>query len=187
MIKASVNFYVLTGGPGTGKTSLLNSLDESGFITVPEDARRIIQQQMAANENGLPWKDKKRYAELMFNASIDAYKKYSSKNRNETVFFDRGILDAICYMQMEGIPLPAAAPDLIKKYVYSRVVFILPPWKEIYVKDTERRQTWKEAVFIFEKMQQTYSEYGYHILEVPRVSVAERVGFIHNFIKSHEL
>lgn len=180
------NFYVLTGGPGAGKTTLLSSLQKAGITTAAEDARQIIQQQMAVNGTGLPWKDKTRYAELMFNASIGTYKAYSIKHRAGMVFFDRGILDAVCYMKMEKIPVPPHVAGLVKQHPYNRNVFLLPPWKEIYTTDAERKQTWEEALFTFEKMKETYSEYGYRIIEVPKSSVKERTRFLLDFLKSSE-
>ena len=39
------NFYVITGGPGSGKTSLINELNNSGYLTVPEGGHRIIKDQ----------------------------------------------------------------------------------------------------------------------------------------------
>ena len=187
MKKHFENFYVLTGGPGVGKTTLLHSLNALGFTTVPEDARKIIQQQMAVNGNGLPWRDKKNYAELMLNASINTYKKHNSKNYAETVFFDRGIPDAVCYMKMEKIPVAPHTHNLIKSFPYNKTVFLLPPWQEIYTTDTERRQNWEEALFTFEKMKETYAEYGYHIIEVPKGSAAERTRFILDFLKSKQV
>jgi predicted ATPase len=40
-------FVVLTGGPGTGKTTLLEALRDNGFSVVPENARPIIRDQLA--------------------------------------------------------------------------------------------------------------------------------------------
>jgi len=184
MMALPKKFYVLTGGPGAGKTTLLNSLNALGFTTVPEEARKIIQQQMAVDGVGLPWKDKEAYAELMLNASIETYTKHRLNNSEETVFFDRGILDTICYMKMENISVTPATENLIKQHPYNKNVFLLPPWQEIYTKDAERRQTWKEVLFTYEKMKETYSEYGYHIVEVPKASAAQRTLFVNNFIKS---
>lgn len=185
MKKNFENFYILTGGPGVGKTTLLHSLNALGFITVPEDARKIIQQQMAVNGSSLPWKDKESYAQLMLRASINTYEEYNSKNTADVVFFDRGIPDAVCYMKMEKIPVAPHTDELINKYPYNKTVFMLPPWQEIYVKDTERRQNWKEALFTFEKMKETYAEYGYDIIEIPKGSAAERSRFILDFLKNN--
>jgi len=44
--------YVITGGPGVGKTILLNYLESRGFTTVQEDAREIIKNQMKGDGDG---------------------------------------------------------------------------------------------------------------------------------------
>jgi len=170
--------YIITGGPGVGKTVLLRELDRQGYETVPEDARRIIREQMRINGEGLPWKDKALYSELMLEASIKAYKRIINEPSINIVFFDRGILDTICYMQMENIPISDELRITVSLHPYQTKVFILPPWEEIYETDSERKQTWEEAVYTFEKMKATYLEFGYEIVEVPKTSVQKRAGFV---------
>src|SRR5690606_28333763 len=96
--------------------------------------------------------------------------------------FDRGILDAICYMKMENIPISQEINDLLNVHPYNPKVFILPPWKEIYGTDNERKQTWDEAVYTFDIMKQTYLEHGYEVIEVPKNSMEYRCEFIVNHI-----
>ena len=63
-------------------------------------------------------------------------------------------------------------------YRYNRTVFIAPPWKEIYEVDQERKQSFAEAVETCKLMVESYSGCGYHLLELPRVSPAERAEFV---------
>ena len=39
------NFYILTGGPGSGKTTVLNEIARRNICTVGEVARKIIISQ----------------------------------------------------------------------------------------------------------------------------------------------
>lgn len=61
---------------------------------------------------------------------------------------------------------------------YNRRVFLAPPWKAIYGNDEHRRQSWELAVRTYEVMCSTYAELGYELVELPRVSVEERVAFL---------
>ena len=169
---------VITGGPGVGKTQLLNELSRKGYETVSEDARRIIREQMKINGEGLPWKNKALYSELMLQASVETYRRVINEGSSNIIFFDRGILDTICYMQMESIPISDELRITVNLHAYQVKVFILPPWEEIYETDSERKQTWEEAVYTFEKMKATYLEFGYEIVEVPKISVQKRAGFV---------
>lgn len=172
------SLYIITGGPGAGKTTLLNELDRQGFITVPEEGRRIIKEQISLNGEGLPWKNKAYFAELMFEASVEAYRKVGKLTNSQPVFFDRGILDAIGYMRLENIPVPEEMKAVAREMMYHNKVFILPPWKEIYENDPERKQTFKESITTFDHMKETYQEYGYTVIEIPEAPVEERAGFI---------
>jgi predicted ATPase len=178
------NFYIITGGPGVGKTTLLNELVKSGFKIVHEDAREIIKQQIETNGDGLPWKNKELYTQLMLEASQKSYQLASQLNFSDICFFDRGILDTLCYADMIGLGISPEMDNIAKTHLYNRKVFILPPWLEIYHTDNERRQTWEEAVFTFEKIKDIYSKYGYEIVEVPKDTVENRVKFIVNILTS---
>ncbi len=70
------HYFVITGGPGVGKTTLLNELGARQFHIVPEDARRIIQEQVAAGGKGLPWENKELYAALMLEQSRHRIKRW---------------------------------------------------------------------------------------------------------------
>src|SRR5690554_1815606 len=60
-LKENNNFYVLTGGPGVGKTTLLEELERRNYEIVPEIARELIKEQQKTNGQALPWKDKELY------------------------------------------------------------------------------------------------------------------------------
>ncbi len=184
MKKYENQFYVITGGPGAGKTTLLEELCKNGFTGIQEEARRIIKEQMSIGGDGLPWKNITKYAELMMNASAETYTKVKNNPPEGPVFFDRGILDTVCYMEMEKIPLSDRDKLKICETVYSNTVFILPPWKEIYENDTERKQTWEEAVDTFAKIKAVYMKYGFHVVEIPKDTVQNRLIFILEKIKS---
>ena len=178
------NLFVITGGPGVGKTTLIKELQAAGYLVVEEDARKIIQQQMLKDGEALPWKNKLLYAKLMLEAAVNSYQTVIKKQVSNPVFFDRGILDAICYMSMENIPIPLATKAMTLAHPYAPKVFILPPWEEIYQTDNERKQTWEEAVFTFEKMKESYLGYGYEVIEIPKVAVGLRRAFIEKEIRT---
>ncbi|MGU3374820.1 AAA family ATPase [Chryseobacterium sp. M5A1_1a] len=175
---ASQKLYVITGGPGAGKTTLLNEFSKNGFTTVSEEGRRIIKEQLNINGNGLPWVNKKLFAELMFEASVKTYRKMIQISDVKSIFFDRGILDTIGYLKLENMSVPEELETMASEMPYNKNVFILPPWKEIYENDLERKQTWEEAIHTFENMKEIYLQHEYNIIEVPKLTPEQRVRFI---------
>jgi predicted ATPase len=61
---------------------------------------------------------------------------------------------------------------------YNRRVFILPPWPQIYVQDSERKQTLEEAEATYKSMITTYQGYGYELVPVPLGPIDKRVEFV---------
>ncbi|MBS7696534.1 MULTISPECIES: AAA family ATPase [unclassified Chelatococcus] len=175
-------FFVITGGPGAGKTTLIEALATEGYATAPEAGRGIIQDQVTIDGQALPWRDKGLFAEMMLAADLATYRmqmlRIGADGAEGPVFFDRGIPDIAGYLNLSGLPVPDHVERAIALCPYSGTVFICPPWPEIYSADTERKQSLEEAVRTYEAMRATYSRYGYALKEVPRLSVAERVAFL---------
>lgn len=170
--------YIITGGPGAGKTTLLDELNKYGLTTVPEEGRRIIIEQIESGGEGLPWLNKELFANLMFEESVKTYLEMDHVTHMKPVFFDRGIWDTLGYMRLENIPVPELLITKAREMVYNNNVFILPPWKEIYENDQERKQTIEKAILTFECMKEIYQEYGFNTIEVPKVNVEKRARFI---------
>lgn len=173
---SSLLYYVFTGGPGSGKSSMINELKRLGYCCAPESGRAVIQQQMADGGEALPWADKAKFRDAMLEEDKRLYQHYS--HLNEPVFFDRGIVDSYGYSKLESLPISAEIMHCCKTYRYAKQVFIFPPWQEIYVNDNERKQDFSTAVATYEMMKQVYQELGYDFLEVPKASVQDRVQFI---------
>jgi predicted ATPase len=94
------------------------------------------------------------------------------------VFFDRGLVDVAAYYRLLGKPTPSHLERAAHTFRYNRIVFIAPPWREIYCTDTERKQTYDEGVHGYRLLAAAYPDYGYELVELPRISVAKRVEFV---------
>jgi predicted ATPase len=171
------NFYIITGGPGAGKTTLLHELQNRGCYCVNEVAREIIRGQVLTNGEALPWKDREQYLELMFEHSVDSYKKQEKVGAG-IVLFDRGIPDSITYAEIIGSNRLAPMALDAQHFRYNEKVFFLQPWKVIYETDDERKQSWEEAVISANLNVATYQRLGYTIIEVPQGTVSERADFV---------
>lgn len=167
---------VVTGGPGSGKTSLVEALAHAGHATSPEAGRAIIRRQQAIDGQALPWRDRALFAELMLDRDLEAYAR--AEDVAGPVFFDRGVPDVLGYLSLCGLPVPAHMERAAETARYCPQVFIAPVWPEIFATDAERRQDLDEARRTFDAMADIYPRFGYQVVELPRVSIADRLAFV---------
>lgn len=176
---------VITGGPGTGKTSIINTLKAKEFHCFDEVIRSLTLESKKevdkADQISNPIafaKDPLDFNTRLLNGRIEQFKHADALNINLT-FFDRGIPDVLAYMEYFNQDYDDLFINACKEHNYS-TVFSLPPWKAIYKTDSERFETFEEAVKINEYLINIYTKFGYQIIEVPIGSVEDRTNFIIN-------
>lgn len=170
------HLFVITGGPGSGKTSLVDALERAGFSRSMEAGRGVIQDQVRIGGSALPWANRAQFAELMLCWEMRSL--HIARAQCGPVFLDRGIPDVIGYLRLIGLPVPAHLTQAANVFRYNKVVFIAPPWREIFRRDDERKQSYEEAVRTYEVMRVTYGALGYKLIELPHAPVQERVKFV---------
>ena len=176
MARTADRFFVLTGGPGSGKSSLIDALERLGYPRSVEAGRGIIQDQVNIGGLALPWADRALFAELMLSWEMRNY--HLAQEHTGTVFFDRCVLDVAGYLRLSELPVPQHVLKAAAEFRYNRRVFVAPPWKDIFHADQERKQDFAEAIRTYEALTATYKEFGYELVELPRVSVENRVQFV---------
>ncbi len=170
------HLHVITGGPGSGKTSLIDALAAEGVHHMPEAGRAIIQDQVEIGGMALPWDDREAFATLMLAWEMRSYRE--ALGAPGPIIFDRGIPDVIGYLRLCGLPVPDTALRAAEQRRYARRVFIAPPWPAIFEQDAERKQTLAEAEATFHAMVDAYSGMGYELVTLPLASASERARFV---------
>jgi predicted ATPase len=163
---------VITGGPGAGKTTLIEKLSALGYSGMEEAAREVIDQYEAHNIN--PWGDLQAFVRLVYERIYPELQ----KPVEGLVFCDRSMLDCIAYLKEADMPVPDYLAAFDPHAYYSGEVFILAPWPDIYRQEKARRQSYSKAVSLYKRIRETYQAYGFLLTEVPPLAVEERVGFI---------
>jgi predicted ATPase len=169
------NFYVLSGAMGGGKSAVLSKLRAFGIHCVAEPAREILAEQRRIKATGVPEKDPDLFSMLMLSRAIHNY--YEKSSAEEPVIFDRGIPDMIAYARLfllDETPYGHAAQEIR----YNSTVFYFPAWEAIYTTDSERKMNFEDAKRFGAVVKSIYERLSYQILEVPRISLEERVQFI---------
>jgi predicted ATPase len=166
------NYVVISGCSGGGKSTLLSELVRRGYSIVLEPGRQIVKEQHAIDGDALPWTNPQKFLDLALSRYL--YQFNSQEQTDQFIFFDRGIIDAV---QLD-FHQPKYFQNAANNFRYNRLVFLVPPWPEIFANDAERKHDFESAVKEFDELLIKYKNFGYETVLIPKVSVKERVDFI---------
>lgn len=164
----------LTGGPGTGKTSLIQELEAMGFSCAHEYSRHIIQESLQTGSDVVPWDNLDAFSARVMKGRIQQF----HDAEGELHFFDRTIIDTIAYQKADNLPVREEWHAAAMELRYSPTVFITPPWEEIFHNDEERKESMEKLNHLHEYLVKTYKEYDYNVIEVPKLGIADRAKWI---------
>ncbi len=164
--------YVITGGPGFGKTTLVKLLADRHFPVCQENARSLLT---TGGKFNIP---------ADFERTVATYRANFLQQTDSSViaFSDRGLPDQVGYSKYKKREPSFFLEEMVKANRYASTVFNTPPWKEIYVKDQIRQENFDQAVAIHDEIVKAYLQYHYKIINLPLVNPEERVQFLLNFL-----
>jgi len=158
---------IISGPPGSGKTTIINELKKRGYICLPEVGPINIQNIKIK-------KDKILLSEFLFKKR----KKQYDIIINKLAFYDRSIVDVIAYLDFWQQEYPNKWNDLINECRYSKNIFYTSNWQEIYKTTESRKENYTESIKIDAILRKTYLKFNYNIIDVPKLNVTQRVDFI---------
>lgn len=167
------NFVIISGCSGGGKSTLLEALSKKGYATVPEPGRRIVKHETATGGTALPWVNMEAFARRAVAVSLADR---DAAPDSKPVFFDRGLIDAAS--ALHHICGDGFLHELKQKHRYNAMVFMTPPWPEIYLSDDERQHDFQAAVEEYERLLRDYRDLDYTTVILPKCSVEERVTLV---------
>ncbi len=168
------NWYVITGGPCSGKTTTLGVIEKMGYRVEYETARFWIEQELKQGKT----LEEMRKDEYLFQKKILELKIENEKNfsKDKLIFIERGIPDTTAYYQQScGIKEDELLKESLKKCSYKKIfLFELLDYQQDYA----RLENEKEAKILEDLLEESYKSLGMEVIRVPKMSVQRRVEFI---------
>jgi predicted ATPase len=180
--------YIITGAPGTGKTTILEALHARGYAVVDEAATDIILREQSLGHQE-PWRDA---------GFIDAITLLQRARQmrpappgTSVQLYDRS---PICTLALAhhlahygGQPVPrvlASEVDrILREGIYQRQVFVIRLLGSV-APTAVRRISYAESVRFGRLHERVYRTHGYELVDVPAGTVAERAELIDRHIRS---
>lgn len=164
---------VITGGPCTGKTTVINLLSERGYKTTIEHARHYIDTQKIQGKTVEEIKENKKQFQLgVLNMQIE---QEAGLKLDDVVFLDRALPDAMAYYQFLGLEYDDRLIEQCNMYCYSKI-FILD--RLPLINDYARLEDEQEQIRIHNLIIQVYESFPCPIVHVPVLGPEERIDFI---------
>ena len=168
-----VKRILLIGGPGSGKTSVLRAIEKNGFNVHHEISREVTAKAQEQGIEQLFLSDPFAFSNELLAGRILQFKKATEGIH----FYDRGIPDIPAYHVFTGDDIPVEFIEASEEHLYD-LVFFLPPWEEIYESDSERYESYEQAVVLGDILHSFYNKLGYAPISVPKLDIEDRLTFI---------
>lgn len=172
------NKILITGGPGSGKTALINALENRKFNCEHEIVRNLTLEGKGNGIDQIFLKDPLIFSEKLLELRIGQFNK---KQISENTFYDRGVHDVLAYLNYIKVKYDHLLTEKAEKIKYDKV-FILPPWKDIYRQDEIRYESFNESVKIHDEIVKIYNFFKMKIIILKTGTIDQRIENILEFI-----
>ncbi len=166
------NWFAITGGPCSGKSTVVAALQGRGYEIVEEVALILISGELAKGISlDQVRSDEKQFQRRILEAKVEIERKLAPE---KIVFLDRGLPDSMSYWRGAGLDLSPVI-EVSKELRYRKVFLFerLPMQSEGF-----RTEDDDQAELLAREHAQDYTDLGYELIRVPVMSVEERVKFI---------
>lgn len=177
--------YIITGGPHSGKSSVLKLLEKQGIQVMHETARLIILEDQEKKKldpsyhHLYPWEDQSIFCRRCHERQLEREKELTG----DMAILDRSIIDNLAYAAVEKIELAPKIYKDIENAGYEKKVFfleLLPSYKT----DRQRKDSEEQVKAVHRELYNVYSDLGFEIISIPVFSedkdtnIMKRVEFI---------
>lgn len=171
--RSKTNWYVITGGPSCGKTTIVNLLRERGYNTTIEHARHFIYTQRIKGRT--VEEVRKNQLEFQLGVLEMQIEQEASIPPDQLFFLDRALPDSLAYYYFLNLEPDKQLLGALQK-VYYKKIFILDLLP--LVNDSIRREDEPAQKKIHQLINDVYSSLPFPIVHVPVLPPEERADFI---------
>ena len=171
--REKTNWYVITGAPCSGKTTVVNMLRKRGYKTAVEEARHYLNTLRRDGKTVEEIEAHHREFQLgVLNMQIE---QEQSLNPDDIVFLDRAIPDALAYYRFLNLDVDEKLTEALKSVSYKKVFILeyLP-----LVQDYARREDVTAQKKLHELITEVYTSLPFQVIKIPVLRPEYRIEII---------
>jgi len=169
--------HVVAGGPCSGKTTLLEALAEAGHRVEYETAERVLKAGIDRGRSA----DALRADPVEWQRTLleQDFALFDGLPTDACVFTDTSFVETLVFGARAGITIGPNVEAWLRRKRYA-TVFFLDPLR--YERSAVRVESQRTAARISDEVRAAYRRYGYELVVVPAMPVAERLAFIQSIV-----
>ncbi len=176
--------FVITGAPGSGKTSIVHALRDRGYSVVSEAATEVISvEQSQGNEH--PWNEPlfvEKIIQLQRSRQLQAV-----APGIQVQIYDRSPVCTLALAKYLGHPVPGSLAGeidrIIRGRVYENQVFFIRPLG--FCEPTAARRISYQQSLEFERYHEDeYARLGFELVDIPAGEIEERTALVDACIRA---
>ncbi len=164
--------FVLTGGIGFGKSTILTELKKIGFYIVPSVADIVCREIKKSGKKEI-LKDTNRLSKAILEKQHELEVKIPP---HIDTFCERGLLDSIAFIKQQGLEPDEEILRLVNKHSYDKI-FVIGEIANYSDKNMKFRSI-NNSREILKLTSQIYRHFGYSTVFIEDVDIKERVSMI---------
>jgi len=108
---------IFTGGPTSGKSTMIGILKEMNYNTFPEVARQVIEERKRFGSSKDEWAIRQ---DIIFNRCLNN----ESRAEGEYTFYDRSAIDTFVYLEFHGLEVPKYMKEIDFSNRYDKILML---------------------------------------------------------------
>ncbi len=168
-----INWYVITGGPSSGKTTTVNILRARGYHTTIEHARHFLDTQRVTGRTVA--EIRRNQAAFQLGVLKMQIEQEAMLDPDALIFLDRALPDSLAYYRFLDLPPDPMLLEALPSAKYRKVFLLdlLP-----LVRDYARTEDGAAQRQIHALLGEVYEELGHPVEAVPPLPPEDRVDYI---------
>lgn len=176
--------FIMTGAPGSGKTTILHALRGRGYSVVSEAVTELISREQSAG-NTEPWSEP-LFIEKIIELQLSRQSQPAAPGTRAQVY-DRSPVCTLALARYLDHPVPesvtATIGKIISSRVYERRVFFIRPIG-FCAPSEARRMSYQESLEFERYHEDEYVRLGFELVDIPAGEVGERTALIDACIRA---
>ncbi|TLN00207.1 ATP-binding protein [bacterium] len=169
-------WWLITGAPGSGKTTLVSQFAAHGLQTVEDPGRAEFETNLSIGIS--PETVRKNYLEFQRKVLQRELAAIQVTELNCRTVFDYGIAECLAFMKLSGLYWEDCFINAAARVKFEKIFLLDLVPLDKNKEDSIRAETIEARIYLHNLINELYETLGYQVIRVPLLPPSERFSWI---------